>query len=168
MSVEAALPVCHHRERHSVLVAATPERALAAAREVRLEDVRVVRVLFGLRGLGAARERTIWGSMLARGFRLLDDETLGAVGRPWSPRARLREVSDFAAFAEPGWAKLAMDLRAVRTPGGARLETETRVYLTDAASRRRFACYWLVVRPFSGAVRRSWLAAARRRAELYP
>jgi hypothetical protein len=61
-----------------------------------------------------------------------------------------------------------MDLRASSAPGGSRLETETRVYLTDAASRRRFACYWLVVRPFSGAVRRSWLAAARRRAELYP
>jgi hypothetical protein len=106
--------------------------------------------------------------MLARGFRLLDPETLVAVGRPWSRKARLREVADFAAFAEPGWAKLAMDLRASSAPGGSRLETETRVYLTDAASRRRFACYWLVVRPFSGAVRRSWLAAARRRAELYP
>ena len=135
MSVEAALPVYHHRELHSLLVAATPEQALAAAREVRLEDVRVVRILFRLRGLGAPRERTIWSSMLARGFRLLDGETLCAVGRPWSPRARLREVGDFAAFAEPGWAKLAMDFRAVQTPGGARLETETRVYLTDAASR---------------------------------
>lgn len=37
--------------------------------------------------------------------------------------------------------------------------------LTDARSRRRFRAYWLVVRPFSGLVRRSWLAAARRRAE---
>ena len=166
MSVEAVLPVYHHRERHSVLVAAPPERALAAAREVRLEDVRVVRLLFRLRGLGAARERTIWDSMLARGFRLLDPETVGAVGKPWSPRERLRDVADFAAFAEPGWAKVALDFRASSTPDGSRLQTETRVYLTDAASRRRFACYWLVVRPFSGAVRRSWLAAARRRAEL--
>jgi hypothetical protein len=168
VSVEAALPVYHHRSRHSVLVASTPERALAAAREVRLVDVRVVRILFRLRGLRAAHERTIWRSMLARGFRLLDDETLGAVGRPWSPKARLRDVADFTAFTEPGWAKLALGFHASPASGGSRLETETRVYLTDAASRRRFACYWLVVRPFSGAVRRSWLAAARRRAELYP
>ncbi len=34
-----------------------------------------------------------------------------------------------------------------------------------AASRRRFAAYWLVVRPFSGFTRRSWLKAAKRRAE---
>jgi hypothetical protein len=35
----------------------------------------------------------------------------------------------------------------------------------DAAARRAFAHYWLVVRPGSGAVRRSWLRAIRRRAE---
>ena len=60
---------------------------------------------------------------------------------------------------------MALEFRAVPEPGGTRLETETRVFLTDAASRRRFAGYWLVVCPFSGIVRRSWLAAARRRAE---
>lgn len=54
MSVRDALPVYHHVERHSIRVAAAPERALAAAREVRLDDVRVVRVLFGLRGLRSA------------------------------------------------------------------------------------------------------------------
>lgn len=48
------------------------------------------------------------------------------------------------------------------------LSTETRVWLTDARARRRFRAYWLVVRPFSGLVRRSWLAAARRRAEAAP
>ena len=48
---------------------------------------------------------------------------------------------------------------------GARLETETRVFLTDAAARRRFGAYWLVVRPFSGLTRRLWLRAAKRRAE---
>ena len=43
--------------------------------------------------------------------------------------------------------------------------TETRVQLTDEAARRAFRRYWFVVRLFSGLVRRSWLAAAKRRAE---
>jgi hypothetical protein len=77
----------------------------------------------------------------------------------------VREVDDFVRFDEPGWAKLAVDLRAGPHPDGALLETETRVYLTDAWARRRFAGYWLVVRPFSGLVRRLWLRAAKRRAE---
>jgi hypothetical protein len=60
---------------------------------------------------------------------------------------------------------MAMDLRAVPDGAGARLETETRVFLTDRSSRRRFRAYWLVVRPFSGFIRRRWLRAAKRRAE---
>ena len=68
-------------------------------------------------------------------------------------------------FGEPGYAKMAMDLRALPDGEGARLETETRIFLTDSAARRRFAPYWLVVRPFSGLIRRRWLRAAKRRAE---
>ena len=60
---------------------------------------------------------------------------------------------------------MGLDLRARPDGDGSRLETETRVFLTDRASRRRFAAYWLVIRPFSGLVRRRWLQAARRRAE---
>jgi hypothetical protein len=59
-----------------------------------------------------------------------------------------------------------MDLRALPEGKGARLETETRVFLTDAAARRRFDAYWIVVRPFSGLIRRRWLRAAKHRAEL--
>jgi hypothetical protein len=165
VTVADALPVYHHRERHSLHVEATPEAALAAARETQLGDVPVVAVLFRLRGLRAPGGRPIWASMQARGFRLHDPETLVLVGRPWSPAGGLRAVSDFAGFDEPGYAKMGMDLRALPEGAGARLETETRIYLTDASARRRFAAYWLAVRPFSGLVRHLWLRAARRRAE---
>jgi hypothetical protein len=39
------------------------------------------------------------------------------------------------------------------------------VACTDASSARRFARYWRLIRPASGAIRRSWLAAIKRRAE---
>jgi hypothetical protein len=165
VSIVDALPVYHHSERHSIRVAASPERALAAAREASLEDVVLVRALFRLRGLRAAPRGPIWDALLAEGFQSFGDDTVVLVGRPWSPRGGRRSVDDFVGFREPGWAKMAMDLRAVPDGGGARIETETRVFLTDSGSRRRFAAYWLVVRPFSGFVRRSWLRAAKRRAE---
>ena len=44
------------------------------------------------------------------------------------------------------------------------LTTETRVLLTDERSRRAFRRYWLVIRPFSGLIRRNWLTAIVRRA----
>lgn len=165
MTVTDALPVYHHRERHSVRVAAPPEAALAAARETRLEEVPLVSILFRLRGLRASPRGPIWTSLQAQGFRLHDPETLVLIGRPWSPRGGTRAGEDFVHFAEPGYAKLALDLRALPDGNGARLETETRVFLTDAPARRRFAAYWLAIRPFSGLTRRLWLRAAKRRAE---
>ena len=164
MSVRDALPAFHHAERHAVRVAASPEVALAAARETRVGELRLVGLLLRMRGLRPG-EGTFWEALSAEGFRPFDDDTFVAVGRPWRPRGDVREVDDFVRFDEPGWAKLAVDLRVSPLGDGALLETETRVYLTDAWARRRFAVYWLVVRPFSGLVRRLWLRAARRRAE---
>ncbi len=163
--LDRALPVWHHREQHSIHVDAPPDRALAAAREVRAADVPFIRVLFRLRGLHPAAGGTLLDAMGKDGFERVGDGVWVAIGRPWTRGGGLRPASGFATFDEPGFAKMAMDFRAVPEQGGSRLETETRIFLTDAASQRRFACYWLVVRPFSGVVRRSWLAAARTRAE---
>jgi DNA-binding transcriptional regulator LsrR (DeoR family) len=76
---------------------------------------------------------------------------------------------DFAAFDQAGYAKMAANFRLVPLAGGRaiQLSTETRVVCTDAASARRFARYWWLIRPASGAIRRSWLAAIKRRAERF-
>jgi hypothetical protein len=57
------------------------------------------------------------------------------------------------------------DFRVAPRPGGARIETETRIAATDAGARRRFACYWRLVGPGSTLIRRDMLRASRRRAE---
>jgi hypothetical protein len=49
---------------------------------------------------------------------------------------------------------------------GARLATETRVHGLSAAARRRLRLYWIVVGPFSALIRRRWLIAARRAADM--
>ena len=151
----------HHRELHSIAVEAPAERALAAAKETRLEELPVVRALFRLRGLRKAPSGALWDAMRATSFVPHGENTLVAVGKPWRPRGGMLVVEDFAAFDEPGYAKMAVDLRYV----DGRLVTETRVFLTSRDARRRFRAYWLVIRPFSGLTRRSWLRAAKRRAE---
>jgi hypothetical protein len=165
MTVTDALPVYHHREHHSIWIDAPPDVALAAARETRPEDVPLVSMLFRLRGLRSGRDTPIWASMQSRGFQLHDPQTLTLIGRPWTPGGSLRTGEDFLSFSEPGYAKMAMDLSALPDGEGARLETETRIFLTDAAARHRFVAYWVVVRPFSGLIRRRWLRAAKQRAE---
>jgi len=125
----------------------------------------VARVLMRARGMRGAARRPVLEEAL-RTFSVLADVpgrelVVGAVGRPWQLRGGGRPDADFRAFDEPGYAKMAMDFRL----DGGLLTTETRVLLTDAAARRRFRAYWLVIRPFSGLIRRVWLRAIKRRAE---
>ncbi|MEX2228239.1 MAG: hypothetical protein WEB13_01240 [Dehalococcoidia bacterium] len=166
MSVADALPVYHHREHHSIHVEASPADAVAAAKSITLADVPLLRTLFRLRGLGTPPRGSLWEAMGRNGFRAGGEETLTLIGRPWRiTGGRRPDVQDFAAFDEPRYAKMAVDMIAVPEGGGARLATETRVFLTDPYAQRRFRAYWLVIRPFSGLTRRSWLKAAKRRAE---
>jgi hypothetical protein len=68
-------------------------------------------------------------------------------------------------WSEPGWVKVGMEFRLTRAVGGTRLSCETRVVATDPSTRRRFARYWLVVRPGSSAIRWELLTAVAMRAE---
>jgi len=164
-ALDELLPRWDFRERHAVRVAASPERVFAAVRAVTAAEMPVARALMRARGMRAAAQRPVLAEAM-RAFTVLADVpgrelVIGAVGRPWQLRGGQRPDADFRAFDEPGYAKMAMDFRF----DGTRLTTETRVLLTDAAARRRFRAYWLLIRPFSGLIRRAWLRAIKRRAE---
>ena len=73
---------------------------------------------------------------------------------------------DYKKLGGPGFAKASMNfLLEDAGPGACTVTTETRVYATDAASRRRFAAYWRVIYPGSSLIRAMWLRAIKRRAE---
>jgi hypothetical protein len=182
--LDEALPQYEFVERHHTRVAAPPERALAAAKDATPAEMRFVRTLFALRSLPArvARGRALSADprrpltmqMREFGFVVLGEDArelmLGYVGQPWrlagGSRPRLRTAREWLDFAEPGYVKAALSFSAVTEGSGTRLETETRIHATDAVSRRRFARYWRVIRPGSGLMRRGWLRAAKRRAEM--
>jgi hypothetical protein len=157
-------------ERHELLVPAAPAAVYAALRRVDLLGSRVILGLLWLRGLRPRRPLTL-ERMLHRGFIVLGERpgrelALGTVGRFWTPTGgRLSlDAEGFRAFGEPGYAKAVWDFRLADEAGGTRLSTETRIACTDAASRRRFRLYWLLVRPFSGLIRIALLRAIAREA----
>jgi hypothetical protein len=173
-------------ERHSVTIAASADQVWAALTQVTTGELPLFRLLIGVRGLpgwllGSRRgrfdaEEPLLGWVVRFGFTILGQDArrelvFGAIGQPWRlSGGRGMAVAggdDFAAFDQAGYAKMAADFRLDRVPGGRaiQLSTETRVACTDAASARRFARYWRLIRPASGAIRRSWLAAIKRRAE---
>jgi hypothetical protein len=107
--------------------------------------------------------------MIKVGFTLLRERpgkevVVGAIGRFWSPFGNKPVVGeDFSAFTEPGYAKAALNFTVAADGEGSRITTETRIAGTDAAAARKFRRYWLLIRLGSGAIRRSWLKAIRRR-----
>ena len=155
-SLDAFLPAYEFSTRHEVSVAVDPARADRALREVTFKEVPLVRGLLLARGLGLRRaEDTVLATMVPRATILEDAPGEGMVltlsGQFWRLRGRGPEAPATAV----------VDFRAL--PGS--LATETRVHVPDPVSRRKFAQYWRVVRPFSGLIRIAVLRAAKRRAE---
>jgi len=173
--IDDLLPDWHFGERHSLATTAPAADLLAAVERVTWAQVPLMRALMRIRSAGRLRlgqNRTILEDMTGLGFTVLartDDEVVAAaIGRPWSPTGgrapRLGDQPDprqfFVDFSDPGWAKMVTNFRAY----AGELTTETRVLLTDDRSRSAFRRYWLLIRPFSGLIRRRWLAAIVHRA----
>jgi hypothetical protein len=176
--LDREMPRWHFRERHAVAIEAPPSAIWRALHEVRPVEVRLLRELFWLRTLPSRLRgrsspapddaRPLLGQVQESGFVLLCEEpdreiVLGIVGRFWGPSARPLPFADAAAyraFVEPSYARAAINFRL----DGTRLSTETRILIPDSAARRRFALYWLFVRPGSALLRRTWLRAIERRA----
>jgi hypothetical protein len=173
-ALDVQLPEWHHRERHATPVTVPPGPTLAAFTALTWREVPVFRALVAVRSLGtfsSTAGRPILDDFTRTGFSPIvenpDEIVYAGIGRPWSVRGGMRPVEtaqSFRDFAEPGWAKMAVNFRVADGV----LSTETRVWLTDPGSRRAFGAYWLVIRPFSGLIRRAWLKAAARRAAGYP
>lgn len=175
MRIDDLLAEWHFRDRHRAATTAAAADLLAAVEQVTWAEVPVMRVLMRVRSAGRlrlGRDRPILEDMASLGFTMLagkgNELVAAAIGRPWSPAGgrgpRLADQPDpvpfFVDFSAPGWAKMITNFRV----STGELTTETRVLLTDERSRRAFRRYWLIIRPFSGLIRRRWLAAIVRRA----
>lgn len=188
MLIDEYLPRFDAVERHGLSIHANPTRVWAALRTADFGRSPLMATLLGLRALPSLlaaprhtlrrlRERRTapltLDAFFSRGFVVLEEQpgremVIGLEGRFWTPAGDLRptDARRFREALAPGLARVAWDFRAEPLPDGRlRLTTETRVLCADAATRRRFRAYWLIVRPGSGLIRRAMLRAIRRAAE---
>jgi len=176
------VPVYQFSEFHSTRVAASRSQTYRAIKAVTANEIFLFRTLTWIRRFGRpgpesilnAPERLPLIDVTTRTTFLLLAERPGeeivlgtAVIKPrgWRPRHR-PTPEGFKSLHEPGFALAAMNFRLEDDgPDACRVTTETRVYATDAGTRRRFAAYWRVIYPGSALIRRMWLRAIRLRAE---
>jgi hypothetical protein len=160
--IDDFLPRYHFNEYHSLRVDADPERIYEAVRHGELAIHPVVRALLFLRGLGRGRTAFSLELFLKQGFVLLAENppreiVLGIEGPFWKPSCKLGDP-DFGRPVPPGVARGIWNF-AIADDGT--VSTETRVLCGEGA-RGKFRAYWLVVRPFSGLIRRLMLQAIRK------
>jgi hypothetical protein len=179
------MPVYQFYEFHKIRIHARSEDVFKAIKEVRANEIFLFRTLSWIRRGGRSGPESILNApenmpllevATRTSFLRLAEEpnreivlgTLVAAPRDWRPK-RNPAPEDFKALRAPGFALAAMNFRIEDSgPGDVLLTTETRVYATDAPTRRKFAAYWRVIYPGSALIRVMWLRAIQRRAEKMP
>lgn len=185
------IPAWQFSEFHSIRIVAPKEKVYAALQQVTAKEIHFFRTLIWIRRFGRPGPESILNPppdtpllqiATKTSFIVLAEEpnrefvvgTLVAAPRAWRPAGNKTSegFKALAASGSPGYALAAMNFHLEDCPPSsvARLPctvlaTETRVYATDASSRRAFARYWRVIYPGSSLIRRMWLRAVKERAE---
>lgn len=178
--IDRFLPRWHFNEVHETTVVAPASRVVQAIHAVTPGEIRFLRTLMMVRGLGLHRRspdeegRPMLEVARQGGFLILDEDAdrelvLGVAGRFWrmaGTRVPVAGPAEFLAFDRAGCAKAAFNFRLEDGgPGRTRVITETRILATDDEARLKFGAYWRLIYPGSALIRRSWLAAIKARAE---
>ena len=179
-------PVYQFSELHSIRITAPKDQVYRALKSVTAEEIALFRTLTWLRRFGLPGPESILNPpahvplldvATRTSFLVLAEEldreivlgTLVAAPPGWRPSGKPTPDGYKAFFVttnHPGFALAAMNFRIEDAgPAACTLTTETRVYASDASTRRRFALYWRVIYPGSALIRRMWLRAIARRAE---
>ena len=183
MLIDSFAPEFDATEVHRIVINASRRAVYEALWAADLGSSAVIKLLLFLRSVpgfitrrspSLPRNRKVTlQTVIDSGFGVLDktpDEeiVLGVTGRFWRPTGNLSSFkrSDFDHPVSAGFARGVWNFRlSDGLDGQTILQTETRVICGDAASRRKFLAYWLVVRPFSGLIRLIMLRNVREAAE---
>jgi hypothetical protein len=173
------VPVWQFSERHTIRIAAPPERVFDAIRNVRASEISLFNALTWIRRGGRRAPESILNAGVSAplldvatrsGFIYLADDApretvVGTVvvAPPGGRGALTPEM--FKSRLAPGFALAAMNFLVMPDGQNASIvSTETRVFANSTAARRQFAGYWRVIYPGSALIRVMWLRAVRRRA----
>jgi hypothetical protein len=180
MDLDDVVPVADHVTRQVRWIKAPPDVVWDALHEVKLSGLpltvvlsaaRFVPVLLSGKGFGHLRDRPFLDVLPVPPLSTDPPESVvfGGALQAWRLRGGEEgpslDADELRDFTEPGWVKAAMDFRLTPRGHGTELSSETRVVSTDDRTRRRFALYWLFVRPGSTAIRWEVLTAVQLKAQ---
>jgi hypothetical protein len=189
MLLDSIIPLYHFNEVQSIKVRNNPRsNILNAVRDTTPKEIPFLFELFWLRGLSSFiilgrkykftinRKRPLFEQFLASGFILLAEEeshelVIGGIGQFWKLWGGsfpiISNTQEFLSFNSPNYAKAAINFYLHQNHGDdyVKVSTETRFYVLDQITLKKFARYWLLIHTYSAFSRRMWLRAIRHRLE---
>ena len=186
MLIDSIIPLYQFNEVQSIVVRnSTRSSILNAARDVAPKEIPLLIELFWLRGLPSFiilrkrykfridRKRPLLEQFLASGFILLAEENcefvIGGIGQFWKlwdgSFPIIVDTKEFLSFNTPNYAKAAINFYVHQDQGDdcVKVSTETRFYVPDQITLKKFARYWFLIHTFSAYSRRMWLRAIKHR-----
>ena len=168
MSLNSYLADYSIREIHHFAVKTSPAETYRTMCDFDFAKIPWIRALFRLRTFLDRKgdsffHLTLRDAYANGGFTLLEEVpdkelTVGAIGKFWRPIIAFQEVEpeEFCAFNQSGFGKVAWSLQCEPIPGGGTFGSfEVRVGSTDRVSNAKMRMYYLLIGPFSRAIRRS-------------
>ena len=189
MLLDDFLPEIQFNEVHTVHVNAPPEKVFTAIKELTASELSpLIFWMLNLRELpGRLLGKTKPGNFHAGPFldQLYEEGFIplgelpskelvfGLIGQFWKLAGDdelptpVTTPEDFLSFANPEYAKVAANLIVTKIDGSEKTlcSTETRVYLPNQKTRKKFAFYWRIISMGSGWIRVLWLRAIKHKAE---
>ena len=186
MLIDSIIPLYQFNEVQSIVVRnSTRSGILNAARDVAPKEIPLLIELFWLRGLPSFiilrkrykfridRRRPLLEQFLASGFILLAEENcelvIGGIGQFWKlwdgSFPIIVDTKEFLSFNTPNYAKAAINfyVHQDQRDDCVKVSTETRFYVPDQITLKKFARYWFLIHTFSAYSRRMWLRAIKHR-----
>ena len=186
MRLDDFLPNYDFNEIHTTTVEASSDQTFKAIKELTAAELSpLVFWMLNLRNLPAklvgkgnptAPQSGPFLAQLYRGgfIALAEDPgkeiVFGLVGQFWkltsAEEPHIPTPEAFLAFDDPAFAKVAANLAVTAGERGyTQCSTETRIYVPDSKTRRKFAFYWRIISMGSAFIRVLWLRAIKRKAE---
>jgi hypothetical protein len=179
--LDSILPSYDFHEVHQIVINAQPEKVYASVKAVTAMEISVFKTLMIIRHFFSKEmykfkpDIPLLEEICNKGFTVLDDNTnyevvFGVIGQFWKTtygkEIEVKNKNDFINFSKPDFLKAAANMHVKSTNGKTLLTTETRIVATSKEAKRKFRGYWIIIRLGSGFIRRMWLRAIKRRAEI--
>ena len=167
--IDKYLPEYTYKEYHETVINSAIENCYDVAKDFDLSKSKLIKTLFKIRGIPTTR-MNLQGLISDIGFTSIEESfpTENLIGF-WA-RTKIEPIINHQDFVENSISariKVIWNFRFEKlNPGQTRVSTETRVLCISPITKVFFSIYWLVVRPFSGAIRIKMLQIIKQNAEL--